>query len=301
MSQDRKVWMNGKLVPWENATVHILSHGFSRGSAIFEVFAVFPSASGPMAFRMDLNMKRLWNSARVLGMEIAQTRPELEKAIVETVKANQIASGYVKIVAYYGIESFANLVPDVKLDMSIFAIPATVDYGDISKPITACFSKWRKNHPESAPVEAKAAGNYINAMLARQDAIRRKFDQGIMLDTQGFVAEGSVEALFIVKEGVLMTPPLGRVLPSVSRQSVLDAARVFGIPAIEKAITAEDVMAADEVFTSCTVARVLPVKKFENRTLDPTPGPVSQRLMKIMDDICAGKDERFKQWLTPLQ
>ena len=301
MSQVRKVWMNGMFVPWENATVHILSHGFSRGSAIFEVFAVFPSASGPMAFRMDLNMKRLWNSARVLGMEIAQSRAELEKAIIDTVNANHITSGYVKIVAYYGIESFANLVPDVKLDMSIFALPATIDYGDVTKPFTACFSKWRKNHPECAPVEAKAAGHYINGMLARQDAIRRKFDQGIMLDTQGFVAEGSVEALFIVKDGVLMTPPLGRILPSVSRQSVIDAAAVYGIPAIEKAMTAEDVLAADEVFTSSTVSRVMPIKKFENHILDPTPGSVTLKLMKIMEDICEGKDERFKQWLTLLR
>jgi branched-chain amino acid aminotransferase len=300
MSEERKVWFNGELIPWEKATVHIFSHAFSRGSALFEVFAVFPSPRGPVAFRSDLHMRRLWNSAKFLGMELAQTREELEKAVAKTVQANRLNQGYVKIVAFWGIESFANLVPDVKLDMSIFAVPATVDYGDVSKPIGACIVKWRKIHPESVPVEAKAAGYYINAMLARREAYQRGFDQGIMLDTQGFVAEGSVEAVFMVKDGVLMTPPLGRILPSVSRQSVLDVARVIGIPAIEKAIKAEDLMTADELFTSCTVVRVLPIGRFENRTMEKAPGPISSRLIKVIDEIIAGRDERFKAWLKPL-
>lgn len=300
MAQQRKVWLNGELIPWENATVHILSHGFSRGSAIFEVFGVHPLAGGPAAFRMDLHIKRFYRTAALLGMEIAQSREDLEKAVAQTVDANHITRGFVKMVAYYGLEAFATLVPDVKLDMSIFAISADADLGlDLSKPIRACISKWRKVHPETVPPEAKAAANYLNGMLARQDAQRRGFDVGLMLDTQGFVAEGSIEAVFMVKHGALMTPPLGRILASVSRQSVLDVARSTAMPVVEAAIRPEELREADELFTSATPFKVLPIGCIDDRTLD-APGPVSRRLMQLLEEIAAGRDKRFEDWLIPL-
>ena len=129
MATERKVWLNGELIPWENATVHILSHGFSRGSAIFEVFGVHPSPNGPVAFRMDMHFRRFYRTAELLGMEIAQSAEELAQAVKETVRVNGIDNGFVKIVAYYGLEAFATLVPDVKLDMSIFAISLDADLG----------------------------------------------------------------------------------------------------------------------------------------------------------------------------
>jgi branched-chain amino acid aminotransferase len=295
-----KVWLNGELIPWEKATVHIMSHGFSRGSAIFDVFGVHPLAGGPAVFRLDLHLKRLYRTAAVLGMDIVQSREELEKAVAQVVYANQIQRGYVKIIAYYGQEAFTTLVPDAKLDMSIFALSAEADLeSEGNKPIRACISKWRKIHPETMPPEAKAAANYLNGMLARQDALRRGFDVGVMLDTQGFVAEGSIESVFMVKDGALMTPPLGRVLAGVSRQSVLDVARASGLDAVESAIRSEDFREADEIFTSSTLHMVLPVKCLDDRTLE-APGPVSRRLGYDLDLICAGRDDRFKHWLTPL-
>ena len=302
MAAERKVWLNGEFIAWENATVHILSHGFSRGSAIFEVFGVHPSPNGPVAFRMDLHFRRFYRTAELLGMEIAQSAEELEQAVKETVRVNGIEHGFVKIVAYYGLEGFATLVPDVKLDMSIFAIPLDADLGlDLTKPISACISKWRKIHPDSVPVESKSASNYLNGMLARQDAYRRGFDVGLMLDIQGFVAEGSIEAVFMVKNGAVYTPPLGQILPSVSRQSILDAAEVIGLGVTEQAIKPEELLAADEIFTSATPFKVLPVGRIEDRVLENAPGPVSLKLRQVLDEICAGRDERFKSWLQPLQ
>jgi branched-chain amino acid aminotransferase len=302
MAAERKVWSNGELIAWENATVHILSHALSRGSAIFEVFGVHPSPNGPMAFRMDLHFRRFYRTAELLGMEIAQAPEELVQAVKETVRVNGIDHGFVKIVAYYGLEAFATLVPDVKLDMTIFAIPLDADLGlDLTKPISACISKWRKIHPESVPVECKSASNYLNGMLARQDAYRRGFDVGLMLDTQGFVAEGSIEAVFIAKDGVILTPPLGRILASVSRQSILDTAKVIGFEVTEKAIKAEDLLEADEIFTSATPFKVLPVGRIEDRVLENVPGPISLKLKQALDEICAGHDERFKNWLQPLE
>ena len=302
MAAERKVWLNGELIPWENATVHILSHGFSRGSAIFEVFGVHPSPNGPVAFRMDMHFRRFYRTAELLGMEIAQPAEELAQAVKETVRVNGIDHGFVKIVAYYGLEAFATLVPDVKLDMSIFAISLDADLGlDLTKPISACISKWRKNHPASVPVESKSAANYLNGMLARQDAYRRGFDVGLMLDTHGFVAEGSIEAVFIVKNGAIRTPPLGRILASVSRQSVLDTAAVIGLEVVENAIKPEELLEADEIFTSATPFKVVPVGRIEDRILENAPGPVSLKLRQALDEICAGRDERFKNWLQPLE
>jgi branched-chain amino acid aminotransferase len=301
MVGERKAWYNGRLVPWENATVHILSHGFSRGAAIFEVFSVHPTAEAPSAFRMDLHFQRLFNTARLLGMELAQSEEELGQAVKEAVLANKMAHGFIKMMAFYGEEAFGTLVPQVKLDLSVFAIPADADRGlDISKAISACICRWRKLHPETVPVEAKTAGHYVNGMLARQDALRRGYDVGIMLDTHGFVAEGSIESIFLVKDGVLRTPPLGCILPSVSRRSILEVARQEGMPVEEKAVRPEELFTADELFTSASPFKVLPIGRMGDRILPQAPGPVSTRLNRLMEEICIGRDPRFKHWLIPL-
>jgi branched-chain amino acid aminotransferase len=302
MVNERKAWYNGRLIPWEHATVHILSHGFSRGSAIFEVFGVHPTAQGPAAFRMDLHFRRLFNTARLLGMELAQSAEELRQAVRETVQANGIDHGFIKMMAFYGEEAFAVLVPQAKLDLSVFAIPAGPDLGmDTEKGVTACICKWRKLHPETVPVEAKSAANYLNGMLARQDALRRGFDLGIMLDTHGFVAEGSIESIFLVKDGVLRTPSLGCILPSVTRRSILEVARKEGIPVEEKSVRPEELLEADELFTSASPFKVLPIVRMADRILPQAPGPVSTRLNRLMEEICGGRDSRFRHWLIPLE
>ncbi len=302
MPDERKVWLNGELIPWDEANVHIMSHAFSRGSAIFEVLGVHQTASGPAAFRLAEHLERLFNTAELLGMKLAQSAEEIQRAVGETVEANRIGQGFVKIVAYYGEEAFATLVPDANLDLAVFAIPLTADLGlDVTRPISACVCKWRKLHPRTVPVEAKACANYLNGMLARQEALRRGFDIGLMLDTHGFLAEGSIEAVFMVKDGVLVTPPLGRILPSISRRSVLEAARASGQETMEKAIRPEELLAADEIFTSATPFKVLPVGRIEDRVLEDAPGPVTSRMAELMNTICGGTDERFKDWLHPLQ
>jgi len=302
MGDERKVWRNGELIAWENATVHILSHALSRGSAVFEVFGIHNTPDGAAAFRLGDHIQRLVNTTNALGMELAQTPEEIVQAIKETVKANALKDGFVKIVAYYGFEAFATLVPEVELDLTIFTFPMDADMGlDITKPISVCISKWRKVHPASMPPHAKACANYLNGMLARQDAFRRGFDMAVMLDTHGFLAEGSIESAFIVKRNVLMTPPLGRILASISRQSVLDAARTEGIETVEKNICLEELNDADEIFTSATPFKVLPVGRFEDLEFEEAPGPVSTRLIRLMNDILAYRDDRFAHWFTPME
>lgn len=296
-AKKRKVWRNGRMIPWQEATVHLMSHSLSRGSAIFEVLAVYSTSRGPAAFRLPEHVDRLFRSAELLGMELIPSKEEVLRAVVKTVQGNRIREGYVKIVGYYSEETFTVSVSDPRLDLAIFAFPPD-EFGIHGSPaIKVCLSRWRKLHPETVPVEAKVAAHYLNGMLARQDAQRRGFDLGVMLDTHGFLAEGSVESVFIVKDGILMAPPLGLILASISRRSILEAAPAIGVKIEERPIRREEILTADEIFTSSTPHRVMPVSRIEDRTLGEVPGPVSRQISALMDSIITGQDKRFLDWL----
>ena len=286
------------MIPWQSANVHIMSHGFSRGSAIFDVFGIYPGPKGPAAFRMDKHIERLFKSAELLGMEMFYTKEQIIDAVVKSVKANNIKRGTIKIFAYYGEESVVSLVLDSKLDLAIYGIPETDDMRlDQATPIEICFAKWRKIHPATIPVEAKACSNYLNGMLARKDAVNRGFNVGILLTTDGYVAEGSIESIFMVKDNVLKTPPLGNILSSVTRISMLEAASDIGIKTLEEQISPEELMGADEIFVCRTGVKVLPVRKIEERVMDVAPGPVTSELSQLMSDIYHFRNDRFSHWL----
>lgn len=296
MNNDSKVWLNGKLIPWGEATVPLLSHGFSRGSAIFDVFGIHEYPDGLFAFRMDEHLKRLMKSVELLEMELAYSTDEIIDGVVQTVKANDIGRGLVKILAYWGEEAIIQLVLDSKLDVAIFTVPESEELVmDVPTPISACLSKWRKIHPETVPVEAKSCSNYLNGYLVRKDANSRGFDVGLTVGTDGFLAEGSIESVFMVKDGVLKTPPLGRILSSVTRKSIVQAAPTIGIPVSEVSILPEELFTADEIFTSHSGVKVSPVNRFEDRELQ-VPGPITQQVMGLMNKIVSRSDDRFSDW-----
>ena len=300
MNNDSKVWLNGKLIPWQEATVPLLSHGFSRGSAIFDVFGIHEGPDGLFAFRMDEHLKRLMKSAELLEMEIAYSTEEIIDAVTETVRANDIGRGLVKILAYWGEEAIIKLVLESKLDVAIFAVPDSEELGmDNTNPISACLSKWRKIHPETVPVAAKSCSNYLNGYLARKDANSRGFDVGLMVGTDGFLAEGSIESVFLVKDGVIKTPPLGRVLSSITRKSILQAASMNGIPTSEDSILPEELFTADEIFTSHSGVKVSPVARLEAQNLQ-APGPITKQVMELMNNILNMSDDRFSDWFHAL-
>jgi branched-chain amino acid aminotransferase len=300
MNDDSQVWLNGKLIPRREATVPILSHGFSRASAIFDILGVHVGPQGPMAFRLDDHLKRLMQSAKLLEMELAYSTAEITEAVRKTVEANSLGRGIVKIMAFWSEEAVIQLVLDSKLDVAIFAVPHGEEVVlDKQQTLSACLSKWRKLHPETVPVGAKACANYLNGYLARKDAASRGFDIAILLGTDGFLAEGAAESVFIVKDGALLTPPLGRVLSSITRLSILQAVPEIGIPIVERPITAAELLAADEMFTVHTGTKVEAVARFEDRQLE-APGPITQRVMNLMNDIMQFKNERFMHWFQPL-
>lgn len=300
MNDTRKVWLNGEMIPWHEATVPLMSHGLSRGSAVFEVFGTHEGPEGVMAFRADEHLKRLETSLEQLEMTLAYSTDEIMEATSQVVAANGMGRGLIKILGYWGEEAIIQLVLRSPLDLAIFAIPASDELAlDVVKPISVCMSRWRKLHPETVPVTAKACANYLNGYLARKDAQDRGFDVGLLAGTDGFLMEGSIEAVFMVKDEVLITSPSHRILRSISRQSVLEAAPVAGIPAREEAILPAALYEADEIFTSHSGIKVCPVSRFEDRDLD-APGPVTRQLIDLMEDITSFRDDRFAHWFQQL-
>jgi len=300
MKDKPKVWLNNKIIAWEDAQVPILSHGFARGSAVFEVFGTHAVPEGVAAFRMDAHLKRLEQTVDLLGMELGFSIQEIVKAVSKLTNVNKSERGLVKIVAYWGEEAIINLVLKSKLDVAIFTIPASEELGlDKIKPLSACISKWKKLHPETIPVQAKACANYLNGYLVRKDANDRGFDIGLNIGTDGCLAEGSIESVFIVKNGILKTPPLGRILASVTRDSIINAAKLDTIEINETALVKADLYTADEIFTCHTGIKVAPVFRFEEKELK-APGPVTTRVSELINTIMNFRDSRFKDWFQML-
>lgn len=300
MSNKPKVWLNNKIINWDEAQVPILSHGFSRGSAVFEVFGTHAVPEGVAAFRMDAHLKRLERTIDLLGMELGFCTREIAKAVASLTAINKMGRGIVKIVAYWGEEAIINLVLNSKLDVAIFTIPASDELVlDNATPISACISKWKKPPADAIPVQAKACANYLSGYLVRKDANDRGFDLGFTMQSDGSLAEGSIEAVFIVKNGTLKTPPLDNILASVTRDSIINAVKKSGIELQECSIQIEDLYSADEIFTCHTGCKVTPIFRFEDREL-ATPGPVTTQVSKLMKTILASADSRFKDWFQVL-
>ena len=233
-------------------------------------------------------------------MELAFSEDEIAAGVAQVVSANRVGRGLVKILAFWSEEAVIHLVLKSKLDVAIFAIaPCEELHLDDTTPRSACLSKWRKLHPDTIQVASKACANYLNSYLARKDAQDRGYDFGFMLGADGLLAEGSTESVFLVKNGILKTPPLGHILASISRMTLLETAPSVGIPVEETPLAADDLMTADEIFASHSVIRVLPIGRFENRDLN-APGPATAKLIGLMDDIFHFRNRQFMRFFQPL-
>lgn len=304
MTEDRVVFMNGRFVSWDKAAVHLMSHSVARGSAIFEVLSVYGSERGTYLFRLDEHIARLEKTADILEMKLPMKGENLAEAVRETVRRNGVRCGFVKIVGYYSGIAFEILPPEGTLDIAVFVIPAEEDplqKGTASrKGCSLALSRWRKLDPRTVPVEAKVAANYLNGMMARLEAKKRGFDYAVLADTEGFLAEGGTESVFLVRGGELATPALGNILDSITRKSVLEVSRILGISTLEGKLPPESLMDAEEIFLSGTLGKVMPVERVEGRTLSPVPGKVTRSINDFMEGILSGEEKRFCHWLFPV-
>lgn len=294
--------MNGKLVPYKNAKVHVLTHALHYSTAVFEGIRCYNTARGPIIFRLPEHVDRLFKSAKMYSMKIPFSKKEISDGIIKTVKVNKLKECYIRPIAYYG-HGVMGLTPTPnKVEVAIACWEWNMGESSAGKVRGArCkVSSWLRIDSRSQPMQAKAASNYANAALARVEALRDGYDEAIMLNYHGKVSEGSAENIFIVNQGEIFTPPLNAgILDGITRDSIIKIARSEGLTVIEKAIDREDLYVADEVFMTGTAAEVKSVTEIDNILIgDGKLGKITRKLQNAFFEASRGKDERFSEWFT---
>ena len=301
MEATKKIWMDGTFVDWDKAQVHVLSHTLHYGLGVFEGIRCYDTAAGPAVFRLPEHIDRLFDSAHIAGLEMPFNREEVSQAIIDTVKANEVRECYIRPLVYlgYGELGINNSHCPVCLSIAVWPWGAYLGEGALSEGIRVCISSYTRHHVNVMMTKAKVVGNYANSQLAKMEAIHSGYDEAIMLDVQGNVGEGSGENIFIVRDGVLKTPPLTAILEGITRNSVIDLARQMGLTVRETVFSRDELYIADEVFFTGTAAELTPIREVDNRKIGAgLPGPVTHKLQQAFFRIVQGKDDAYKSWLT---
>ena len=286
--RDGKIWFNGQLIEWRDAKTHVLTHTLHYGMGVFEGVRAYETAEGPAIFRLQEHTKRLFNSAKILGMKLPYTQDEINQAHIDVVKANNLHSCYFRPMAYYGAAKLgvAPQADDVQVILAAWPWGAYLGEEGMKRGIRVRVSSFTRHHPNIHMIKAKANGNYLNSILANTEATRDGYDEAILLDAQGYVAEGSGENIFVVNEGRLYTPALDVALDGITRKSVIAIAEEMGLPVIEKRITRDELYAADEVFFTGTAAEVTPIREIDNREIGiGERGPITIEIQQRYFDI----------------
>jgi branched-chain amino acid aminotransferase len=302
MQETEKIWVNGELVDWADAKVHVGVHGLHYGSGVFEGIRCYETEKGPAIFRLRDHLERLGNSAKILFMELPYTLGELREATHELVAANGLASCYIRPIAFYGYGELGVAATGNPVDVVIMSYPWGAYLGEEGQNngITTTISSWERVGPNVIPHAAKATGIYLNSMLATTEARKAGYDEAIMLSTDGFIADGPGETVFIVKDGYVCTPPLAMsILPGITRNTVLQLAEALGYPVKETLLIRTDLYVADEVFMVGTAAEVTPVRSVDGREIGV--GPVTRELQKAYLAVVHGLDERWSDWLDVVE
>ncbi len=295
-----KIWMNGSLVNWDDARIHVLSHVIHYGSSWFEGIRCYETAKGSAIFRLDRHLRRLFDSTRIYRTPIPYTEPQMEEAILQLIRANKMKACYIRPVVYrgYGDVGVNPLPCPVDVTIAVWEWGSYLGPDALTKGIDVCVSTWNRPAPNTLPAMAKAAGNYALGQLMKIDAIQAGFKEAIALDVNGYVSEGTGENVFLVKDGILHTPPLSSsLLPGVTRASIIQIAGDHGIPVRETQIPREMVYVADELFFTGTAAEVTPIKSVDRvQVADGKPGPITMKLQSSFFDIVKGGNDQHG-WL----
>jgi len=301
MQPTKHIWMDGELVDWDDATIHVLSHALHYGTGAFEGIRAYETDQGPAVFRLTEHIERLARSCKALGIPIEWSVNEIVNASKEVFSANGLTSGYIRPLVFYGTGSMG-LNP---AGASVHTMIATWEWGaylgeeGVTNGIRVKVSSWRRIGHDSLMPNAKLTGGYVNSVQAKQEALRGGYDEAIMLNTDGFVAEGSGENLFLIRDGVVRTPSLASgVLEGLTRDAVITMLRDDGFEVIEGEITRTDLYYADEMFMTGTAAEVTPIREVDDRPVgDGRPGPVTKRAQEMFVDTVTGANERYSDWL----
>jgi branched-chain amino acid aminotransferase len=301
--RDGWIWHDGRLTPWRNATTHVLTHSLHYGLAVFEGLRAYDTPDGPAIFRVQDHTERLVNSARIYMMQIPYDRPTLVEAQREVVRANGLGACYLRPIAFYGAEKMGVSPKGATVHVAIAAWPWGAYLGPEAheRGIRVKTSSYARHHVNVTMARAKLAATYANSILATLEASQDGYDEALLLDVDGFVAEGAGENLFIVKGGRLYEPELTSALAGITRDTVITLARERGYEVSARRLTRDDVYIADEAFFCGTAAEVTPIVELDRRTIgDGRPGPVTRAIQRAFFDVVSGRDARHRDWLTPV-
>jgi branched-chain amino acid aminotransferase len=299
----KKIWMDGRLVNFADAHVHVLNHSLHYGVGLFEGIRAYPTSRGGAVFRLKEHIQRLITSAKFYLMTIPYSAAEIEAAVLETQAANNILPSYIRPIVYRGEPALGVKNLTGKVSLAIAAIPAKKYLGDGSDSgVRAKISPFRKPHSDATPSFAKAAGNYINSYLAGADALKDGYEEAILLDVNGCVAEGTGENVFLVRNGTVYTPGLeSDILLGITRDSVLRIARDLGYPVVEKPLSVNELLSADEAFFTGTYAEIAPIKEVGHYAIGSgVPGPVTREIMTVFHQAIRGDVPKYLEWLSPV-
>jgi branched-chain amino acid aminotransferase len=298
MQETEKIWMNGELVDWADARIHVGTHGLHYGTGVFEGIRCYDTERGPAVFRLADHLKRLDTSAKLIYLELPYSVEELRAACFELIAANGLSECYLRPIAYCGYGELGVHTGTNPTDVVLMCFPWGAYLGEEGQRdgIRAMISSWRRVGPNTIPHAAKATGVYLNSMLATHEARRSGYDEAIMLTEDGRVADGPGETIFIVKDGTVFTPDLSAsILPGITRDTVIQIGQDLGYPVVEKSLIRTDLYTADEVFMTGTAVEVTPVRAVDDHEIGA--GPVTLELQKAYQDTVQGRSERWSHWL----
>jgi len=301
--RDGFIWQDGKLVPWREATTHVLTHSLHYGLAVFEGVRAYHTQNGTAIFRVKEHTDRLFNSAHIYRMAIPYDKAALIAAQREVVRANKLDSCYIRPIAFYGSEKMGVSPRGVKVHVAIAAWPWGAYLGEegMEKGIRVKTSSYSRHHVNVNMARAKFSGTYANSILANMEATEDGYDEALLLDVDGFVAEGPGENLFIVKDGVIYEPEIASALVGITRATILTLAKDLGLTVASKRLTRDDVYIADEAFFTGTAAEVTPIRELDNRQIGAgARGPITGKLQSLFFDVVNGRVPAHADWLTPV-
>ena len=297
------IWYDGKLVPWRSATIHVLTHTLHYGMGVFEGVRAYKTIHGTAIFRLKEHTERLFRSAHINAMKIPYDRATIIEAQREVVGVNKLEACYIRPLVFYGSEEMGISAKNVSVHVAIGAWPWGAYLGPdaLERGIRVKTSSFQRHHVNVTMCRAKSVGTYMNSILAHQEVAQDGYDEALLLDVDGFVAEGSGENIFLVSDGTLYEPELTSALSGITRDSVIRFARDLGIPVISKRITRDEVYVADEAFFTGTAAEVTPIRELDNRMIgEGRRGPITEKLQKTFFDCVSGKSDQYSDWLTPV-
>ncbi len=303
LEKTSKIWMDGRLIPWDDANVHVLTHSLHYGLGVFEGIRCYKTEKGPAVFRLKEHIKRLIKSAHVFMMKIPFSEEEIISAILETIKANGLEECYVRPIAFIGYGAMGIYPKENPINLAIAVWPWGAYLGEegLEKGIRVKTSSFVRTHVNTNMTRAKVCGYYVNSQLAKREALMCGYDEALLLDADGYVSEGSGENIFVVRDGLLKTTPTTSILEGITRDSILTIARNEDMPIKEERFTRDEVYISDEAFFTGTAAEITPVRELDGRTIGAGKrGPVTEKLQRIFFDTVKGKYPKYGDWLTYL-